>query len=67
LKQLNHLLKLEDPRFLNDITPLLSPDCACNTVRAGVSKWYGLLRGYLTPRTVSRSEVGNEGWIGIGK
>lgn len=26
----NLLLKLEDPRFLNDIAPLLAPDCLCD-------------------------------------
>ena len=27
----NLLLKLEDPRFLDDIGPLLAPDCTCDT------------------------------------
>jgi predicted nucleotidyltransferase component of viral defense system len=27
----NLLLKLEDPRFLDDIGPLLAPDCICDT------------------------------------
>ena len=26
----NLLLKLEDPRFLDDIGPLLAPDCICD-------------------------------------
>ncbi|MBA4417074.1 MAG: nucleotidyl transferase AbiEii/AbiGii toxin family protein [Syntrophus sp. (in: bacteria)] len=30
----NLLLKLEDPRFLNDIGPLLAPDCACDIISA---------------------------------
>lgn len=30
----NLLQKLEDPRFLNDIAPLLAPDCVCDTASA---------------------------------
>lgn len=30
----NVLMKLEDPRFLDDIGPLLAPDCVCDTAGA---------------------------------